>query len=760
VAAREVRGQKPPAFIGLLPPPIFAKAFQLSKEIRSARLYVVGLGRYEASINGKPVTRNVLEPSDTDYARRIEYRAYDVTSLVHTGDNALGVMLGNGTYDVSPPGERYAKWAGPARPPMLLAQLDVEYTDGTRARIASDRTWKTSDGPLRLTHHYGGEDYDATLERAGWDRPGYDLSRWEPATLADAPDGEVVAAAGPPIRIVSVQNPVGITEPKPGVFVVDMGRNFAGWPEVAVSGKAGDTMRLRPAEMLDKEGMVDQDTATNLWGDVRWTYRLKGVGREVYRPKFHYFGFRYLEITGYPGRPRLEDVRGLVLRAANRRIGEFATSNPLINSIHRIIDTSIESNMYSVLTDCPHREKLGWLEVPHLMFASIAYGYDVPAWFGKITRDMRDSQYADGLVPTTAPEYNYMPGDFRDDPNWGGASVLVPWYHYQTYGDTGILRDNFDTMRRYVDYLSGRAEGHILSFGLGDWLSPEDGTPREMVATTGYYHQASAVAAAARVLGKDAEARKYSALAEDIRRAVNARFLDTSAGEYAGGTQASNALALDVGLVPEDDRRKVLNNLVQNVQRHGGTLLAGDVALRSTIQALANGGRSDVVYNFANRTDNPSYGYQVVHGATTLTERWDGPTAGISQNHCMLGHIEEWFYGDLAGIKSTSPGYATLRIRPYVPEGLDWVSASTETVRGRVASAWSVGPDGTLSLKVTIPVGSEAEVCVPAAKAEDVTEGGVAASFAPGVKFVRNEAGYAVFMVGSGNYAFGVSHPG
>jgi alpha-L-rhamnosidase len=752
--ARRVHSQPPPTFFGELPPPIFARAFDLAKKVRGARLSICGLGRYEAHINGKPVTKNVLEPADSDYTRRVEYRTYDVTKLLHPGENAVGVMLGNGTYDVSPPGDRFAKWAGPERAPMLLAQLDVEYADGTRERIATDASWKVSDGPMRLTHHYGGEDYDATLEKDGWDRAGYDYAGWEAAAIASAPEGALAAASGPPIRIVGVQKPVAVTEPRPGVFVVDMGRNFAGWPEVSVSGHAGDVIRIRPAELLDADGMIDQLSETNLWGDIRWTYRLKGGGRETYRPKFHYVGFRYLEITGYPGRPGLDDVRGLVLRAANAHSGEFATSNRLINSIHRIIETSVESNMYSVLTDCPHREKLGWLEVPHLMFASIAYNYDVAAWYGKIMRDMRDAQYPDGLVPTTAPEYMDLPGDFRDDPNWGGASVLIPWYHYQTYGDIGVLRQNFETMRRYVDYLTSRAEGHILSYGLGDWLSPEPGTPVPMVATAGYYRQARVVSEAAEVLGHDAEARKYAALADAIRDAVNARFLDASTGRYGDGTQAANALALDAGLVPDAQRAAVLNSLVANIQSHGGHFLVGDVALRPTIQALADGGRSDVVYDFANRTDDPSYGYQVVHGATTLTEKWDGPTGGLSQNHCMLGHIEEWFYNGLAGIQPTSPGYATLRIHPYLPAGLQWVSAATETVRGRVASSWRVEGDGKATLTVTVPVGAEAEVFVPAGSPDGVTEGALPAASAPGVAFRRSEDGCAVFAVGSGSYHF------
>lgn len=742
------------------PLPIFAKPFRLDKAVSRARLYVTGVGRYEARLNGRPINALTLEPGDTEYEKTVEYRTYDVTALLRRGENVVGLMLGNGIYNVGPAEDRYLKFTGPARAPKAIAQLDIEHPDGSHTRIGTDASWRVTGGPVRLSHHYGGEDYDAGYEHRGWDAPGFGYEGWESAveTAPRNAEGRLTAARQPPVQPMESFAAQSVNRTASGAYVVDMGRNFAGVYTLRLKGAAGDFVKVRPAEMRKPNGEIDQSTFA-AFGDVRDTYRLRD-GEHTYGPRFVYHGFRYLEVTGYTGDLAAQDVVAVPMRAANPRVGAFEASSPLINSIHGLVDAAVCSNMYSVFTDCPHREKLGWLEAAHLMFHSIAYNFDAAAWYEKLLGDMRDAQLPNGLVPDIAPEYVVFADGFRDDPNWGGAYVLIPWYLYQTTGDTRPLREHFDGMRRYVDYLTTRSEGHILSHGLGDWIAPDETTPLGVTATTGYYQLARVLADAARLLEREEDARRYGDLADNIHRAFNERFYNAATGSYGSGNQASNALALYSDLVPEGRRARVLENLVADIRKHGNHLTVGDVALRPTLMTLAAHGRSDVVWDFLNLTDHPSYGYQVNHGATTLTELWDGPTAGLSQNHAILGHIEEWFYGDLAGLRPAAPGWSAITVKPFVPaSGLTSARAQTRTPLGPASSAWMLEDNGALRLNVMVPVGAEARIHVPAPSASDVREGDRPASSAEGVRFLRVEDGCAVFAVGSGSYVFTASSP-
>ena len=738
-----VTGQEPPPPYHRSPAamPVFARHFTVGKPVRAARLYATGLGVHETTINGEAVSDAVLEPANTDYRQRVEYATYDVTGLLLNGANAIGVQLGNGLYHVPETPGRYQKLVRSDGLPKMLAQLEITYADGTRSVVAGDESWRTTLGGTTFSSWYGGEDFDARRLAPGWDLPAADLTGWQ-AAVPQEPAPALSARSAPPVKVMETIRAKAITEPRPGIHVVDFGVNFAGWPELRVAGPAGTTVTMRPSELLNPDGTADQRTTGSPIYD---RFTLAGTGNETWHPRFGYHGFRYLQLEGLPSPPSADTVTGLALRAANESAGTFDSSNLLLNQVHTIIDRAIQSNMYSVLTDCPHREKLGWLEQTHLVFGSVARNYDVAAYYRSLVRTMADAQTADGLVPDIAPEYAVFDGPYRDDPNWGGALVLAPLQLYRTYGDAETLRTYYPNMVRYLDFLRGKANGGLLDYGLGDWGTFDPSTPLGVTSTFAYHRLAEGMAEIAGALGESADVVRWRSLAGDIGAAFNAKYLDPVRHTYATGSQASDALALDMGVVPAEQRQAVTGHLVGAIETAGHHLTVGEVALPSVLRVLSAAGRDDVIYQVATQTGNPSYGYQVVHGATSLTENWDGPTSGNSQNHFMLGAIDEWFTAGLAGIKPApgTTGYHALEIKPAVVGELARASGSYRSPYGTVSSSWS-RRGARVVLAVTVPVNTTAIVQVP----------GTAATSDEGVRPVRTENGYRVFEVGSGHWSF------
>ncbi|GGQ30304.1 alpha-L-rhamnosidase [Actinomadura coerulea] len=756
--AKTVTGQEPPpAYQTDLPRlPLLARQFSLKDEVRSARLYITALGIYDATVNGRPVSDAVLEPPNTDYRKRAEYAAYDVTKLLRRGGNAIGVRLGNGTYNVTSTSDRYTKYVGAQGAPKLLAQLEVTLADGTTARVATDSSWRTDLGPTTFTHWYGGEDEDARLAREGWDEPSADLATWRPAAEAPDPGIALTARMSPAIVPAGRRRTVKVTRPEKGTYVFDLGENVAGWPQIRVSGPRGTQLALKPGERLGADGLVEQGTM--IAGGARRPpvedhYTLAGKGTETWHPRFVYHGFRYLQVTGLPSAPDADAVSAVVLRAGNASAGSFESSDLLLNGIHKIIDRSIQGNMFSILTDCPDREKLGWLEETQLVQGSVTRNYDVAAYYPALLRNMAEAQTPDGLVPDIAPEYVQFSGGVRDDPNWGSAIILAAWQHYRTYGDARPLRDFYPNMRRYLDYLTSKAKGNLLDYGLGDWAAVDKTTPRGIAATYGYQRSAAALASVAGLLGKDDDAARYRRLAGDIAGAFNAKYLDEAGHTYGSGSQAGDAFALDLGIVPESQRQAVLDHLVASVKAKGHHLTVGEIALPALFRVLSAAGRDDVILAVAQQVTDPSYGYQVVHGATALTEYWDGPTGYGSQNHFMLGAIDEWFGAGLAGIGQAgdSVAFGKLVVRPAVVGDLTRASSTYRTPRGAVSSAWRrSGHD--LRLDVTVPPGAPARVEVPLLGASGAT--------APaGARSLGVQDGRAVYEVGSGSWTFNVRTP-
>ncbi len=772
-----------PAFAGIhtmggpLPPPydsppprvsptmLLRRDFVVKPRLTRAVVHVCGLGQYELTLNGRRVSEDLLAPGWTRYDKTVLYDTYDVTPFLRAGNNAVGLQLADGMYNVR--GGRYAKFIGSFGPLKAMGELRLEYADGTVDEIGTGEDWRVHPGPITFSSVYGGEDYDARLARRGWSLPGFADTSWEKAVATAGPGGKLrgLSCAAPPIRPYESLSPVHINPIAEGTAVYDMGQNVSLIPRLRVKGPAGSMVRITPAELVKPDGTVDRGSVGG--GDAYWQYTLSGQGEEEWFPKFFYHGSRYLQVecTAPAGkaRPVVESLEGVVVHSASEAVGEFSSSNDLFNRIRTLVHWAQESNMVSVLTDCPHRERLGWLEQYHLNGPSLRYEFDMAPLYTKGMNDMADSQMSDGMVPDTAPEYVPMSDGFRDSPEWGSAFVLCAWQQYEWTGDVELLRQHYAAMQRYVAYLGSRSQNFIVSYGLGDWfdIGPKPPrfaqlTPVPLTATAFYYADAAVLAKVAGVLGNPGDAAKYEELAHNIAAAFNQQFFDSARKQYAQGSQCANSMPLAMGLVPPEYRAAVLDAVVRDVKQRGNALTAGDVGYRYLLRALAEGGRSDVIYAMNNQSDRPGYGYQLKMGATSLTEAWDAGRDS-SQNHFMLGHIIEWFYHDLAGIGSdpTVPGFRKIVIKPAIPGDLAWVKASYNSIYGKIESHWNV-TNGKVTLNITIPPNTNAVVYVPAQAGADVTESGKPAAQSVGVKYLRWEDGAAVYQVASGRYSFSV----
>lgn len=750
--------------------PLLRTSFRVDKAVRRAELAICGLGFYEARLNGQPLDDTVLEPGWTNYRKSCLYRVVDLSDRIAQGENVLGVLLGNGMYNVT--GGRYTKFTGSFGPPKLIAQLDIEYADGTAACIFTDENWKTADGPIVFSCIYGGEDYDARKEHPGWDKPGFDDSSWRAVKECEGPGGQLSTRSAPPIKVRETFQPAKITQPKPGVWVYDLGQNFSGWPKLTVSGPAGSTVKMITGELLDTQGLVSQRSSGS---PVWFAYTLKGQGTEVWSPRFSYSGFRYVQVEGAipAGQantssylPNIQKLEGQFLYPDTPTVGQFACSNEQVNRVHALILAAIKSNFKSVLTDCPHREKLGWLECSHLLAGCFMYNFDCARFYEKIAADMRQAQLDNGLVPDIAPEYTVFSGGFRDSPEWGSACVIAPWRAYWMYGDRRILQNQYECMKRYVAYLGGMSKGHIVSHGLGDWYDIGPRGPGEsqltsmgLTATGVYYQDIDILKGVAKILGKDDDARAYSKLREEVKNAFNAAFFHEGKCQYDRNSQTGNAMPLFfLDLVPGTYPSRVLDNLVADIRRNGNRVTAGDVGFYYVVQALLNGGRSDVLYDMLCQTDGPGYLYQLKMNATSLTEAWDTNPAS-SQNHCMLGHIEEWFYSGLLGIRPQGPGFREVTIAPQLVGDLTWAKGHYDSPYGRIVSSWK--RDGNkVTLDVTIPPNTKAEVAIPNTDCKRVTESGKSI-IESGFKCAEYTPYTVHISLGSGVYRFeAVTRPG
>lgn len=744
---------------------LFRREFIVKPGLRRAVVNVCGLGCYELSLNGRKVGEDLFPPGWSKYDKTCLYETHDVTALLKKGKNAAGLLLGNGMYNVV--GGRYIKFKGSFGPLTAIAQFRLEYADGSTETVGTDPNWRWHPGPITFSCVFGGEDYDARLEPPGWNQAGFNDSAWPPALPAKGPGGTLkgLSCSAPPIRAFETLKPVGKTELRHGVTVYDLGQNAAIMPKLTAHGPAGSRIRITPAELVAKDGSVDRGSCGG--GQAYWQYTLSGHGEETWFPKFFYHGSRYLQVecetpAGHD-LPELTDIQGIVVQSAAPPVGEFQCSDELFNRIRTLVRWAQRSNMMSVMTDCPHREKLGWLEEDHLNGPSLRYEFDLARLFTKAMNDMADSQLENGLVPDIAPEYVQFSDGFRDSPEWGSAFLLVPWQQYEFTGDVDLLRRYFPAMERYVAYLGSRAKNDIVSHGLGDWydIGPKPPgyaqlTPIPLTATAFYYYDAWVLSQAAAVIGEPAKAKTYADLADRIRSAFNREFFNREKGFYATGSQCANAIALVMDLAAPDQRQGALDAIVKDVRARGNALTTGDVGYRSLLRALADGGRSDLIFDINNQSEKPGYGYQLKQGATSLTEAWDAGRAS-SQNHFMLGQIMEWFYHGLAGIASdpSGPGFKKILINPAAIDGVSWTKATYRSVHGPISTHWT-REGKEFVLRVAIPANTSATVTVPTPAGAQVTENGKPAERSSGAKLLRQEPGRTVFEVQSGTYSFRV----
>jgi hypothetical protein len=703
------------------------REFPVKPALERAVLFVAGLGDYDARLNGAPVSDERIGQSWTETEETVHYSTFDVTELLDEGDNAIVLFLSNGMYNVADPGDRYTKLVGRFRPLMAIAELKLFYADGSEDLVVSDEAWKVREGPTTYSHVFGGEDLDPRQFEAEAMRPGFSADNWESAVVVTGPGGKLYGAsyAPPPIRAFEsfIAKPLHALSETAAVY--DLGQNASIMPTVRMKGPAGSRIRITPAELLHEDGSLDRVSCGHnkpAWWE--FTLAVDGVV-EVGEASFFYHGARYLEVELIPAEeggvlPELVSLEASVVHSEVAPVGAFACSSELFNRTYEMIRWAQRSNTVSVFTDCPHRERLGWLEQTHLHGPSLRYQFDLQQMYTKIFGDMADAQTAEGLIPNIAPEYITFEGDFRDSPEWGAALILGAWQQYVFYGDDRAFLDHYNAMQGYFEYLSSQADGHILDHGLGDWydLGPERPgfaqlTPVALTATAIYYEMARTMSWISEYRTRYGEAAAYAERAEHIREAFNAKFFDAETGSYATGSQTANAMPLALGMVPDGREAEVLDALVKQVLEVDQRLTAGDVGHRYLLRALADHGRSDVIWALHHQTDHPGYGWMLERGATSLTEAWDANRRS-SQNHFMLGHLMEWFFHDLVGIApdSEQAGFGHVIIAPQPVGVLTWAEATYDSVRGPIYVRWEL-KDGSFDLQVDLPPNVTASVRLP-----------------------------------------------
>ncbi|MFF0085835.1 family 78 glycoside hydrolase catalytic domain [Streptomyces canus] len=749
------------------PAPLLRREFRLAKRVASARFSIVGLGYYEAWIDGRRVGDQVLDPPPSAYDQTSYSRTFDVTTMLRKGGNVIGVMLGRG-YFASPRmspdlfGLSQAVWRGE---PRLLAQLDVMFTDGTSQRVVSDGHWKITDGPVRDAL-YLGEHYDARRAKPGWNSVSYDDSGWQPAREQLAPTRQVVPAVMPPVKVTGTLAPVRVTTSEAGTEVYDFGRVTAGWARIAVNGAPGTKVELTYGEQLNDDGTVYQPGAVSPAADTHVdSYTLDGKKLQTWEPGFTRHGYRYIEVSSSALLTSFK-IQGRVVHTALSSTGQFDSADPLLNMIHANQRASLLDNMWGIPTDTPWRDRQGWTADGYLYLDSAALNFDVESLYAQWLRTWRESQKPDGSLPVIAPNPGGLP--LYNDPSWSGTLIPTVWTHYQHYGDLDVLRDNYEAMSRWMNLMRREtADTNELyqGFSFGDWASPGteasvDGNlaPPEgsaLTANADLYHEARTLARVARELGRRDDAAVFTALADNLAKAFNAAFFDPSANVYrtdveAGYRQTSNLVPLAYGLVPAGHGDAVFANLVKDLVNRGTHLNTGSIGTKLLLPVLTEHGRGDLAYELATQTSYPSWGNWVESGATTSWETWSNSTRDRSLNHAFLGTVDDWFYQHLAGIRAAAPGYRKLLIAPVVPKGLRFASANVTTPQGTVSSSWR-NQHGWLTLTVGVPHGTPAEIRLPLPDASSTVTAD------SGAKEVRREVGYAVYRVASGAHEFRVS---
>lgn len=711
------------------------------KKIADAVIYISGMGHYELSINGNKVGDAEFAPLWSEYSKTIYYNVYDVTAMLQSAASSTPVtieaLLGNGFFNVQGR-ERYTKLQTSFGPPQVLMQMQITYSDGTRQTINTDNSWLWRLSPITFNSIYGGESYDARLTS----QPKHNV------VICEGAGGKLTPQTAPAVKIMESYPVKSVTNIHPdsipaaekqtkrkiaqGAFVCDMGQNLAGFPQITVSGKRGQKVTLIVAEKLNNQGACNQRESGR---QHFYEYTIaQDNTKETWHPRFSYYGYRYIQVEGavLEGMPNpdnlpvISDLQSLFVYNSAKEVSEFECSNNLLTQTHRLIERAERSNMQAVLTDCPHREKLGWLEQDHLCGPSLLYNYDITAYIPKIIRDITDTQRADGMVATTAPQYVSFGNLFDDSPEWGATLIVLPFQYYEMYGDSTLIKNNYDAMAHYVDYLTSRSDNGIVSHGLGDWydFDPDKpsgfshNTPVPLVATCHYIYCLQLMEKAARMTGADTDRQRFANRLQYVIAAFNNQFYRPDSLSYAYGSQAANALPLFLGITGQH-HDEVLKTLLADIAKHGNRLTTGDVGNRYLFRTLADTGNNELLYKMLNHYETPGYGFQLKYGATTLTEQWD-PRNGTSWNHFMMGQIDEWLFRTLAGIRQQegTVGMRHLLIAPTLVGDMEFVRAKTQSPYGEISVDCSRS-----KTTVTIPVGCDAKIILPNGEQKTVDSG-------------------------------------
>jgi alpha-L-rhamnosidase len=767
--------QKDEDFYRETPNTLLRKDLHLKKDVKSARLYIAGLGYSIAYMNGQRIGDHMLDMPWTQFARQVMYNTFDVTQLLHKGKNTLAAMLGNGWYNPLPI-RLFQRWnlreEITVGKPCLKAQLRITYEDGSSETIITDESWKAGDGPVLKNSVYLGELYDARLEQKGWHEPGFIDSQWKSARLTEGPGGKLIARYIPPVRVTKILKPVKMTEPSPGVYLFDFGQNFAGVPRMKVHGPAGTRVVLRGGEDIHPDGTLNYLTVITAQLKSMWnlkggpgcpddpmmvnTYVLSGNGEEVFTPEFTFSGFRYLEVTGYPGIPDLNAVEGLRMNTDLETAGKFECSNELFNRIQEATLWTFMSNLFSVQSDCPAREKLGYGADIVVTAESFCYNFDMSSFYRKVVQDFTNDARSNGGMPEIAPNVGINEagmGGETGSPGWQLAFPFAMKVLHDYYGDRVTLEKQYQVLKGQVDFMHSVTPGHIVEQDIGDHESI-DTKPTALSATAFYYHHVLILKEFAGLLNKETDITTYGKLAAEIRTSIIKTFLKPGTGIFDLGTQGAQLIAFNYELVPDGEENMAFDHLLSEIfNKHKGHLSTGIFGTKFMFDFFRESNRNDVAYTVANQHTFPGWGNMMAHGATTLYESWEYPDTVGSQNHPMFGSISEWFYKSLLGINTSDPGFTKFEIKPQPAGDLTWAKGYYDAMVGRIVSDWHT--EGvTFYLNVTIPGNSNALVYVPSLANFPVMENDRPAESSEGLNFKKYMDGYAVYEALPGNYSF------
>jgi alpha-L-rhamnosidase len=751
-----------------LPPARYIrKSFNINKKVKRAKAYTTALGLYELRLNGSKKGDSYFLPGWTDYNKRLYYQTFDITNDLQQGENVVGAVIADGWY------AGYIGYALLVRldkvrefygvNPAFMGQIHIEYEDGSTEIIASDPSWKANVGPIREADILMGEAYDARLENSGWDAPGFNDQSWKTSKPYTYPNGKLQAYPGDFVKNIERIKPLEITEPSPGVYVFNLGKNFAGIAELNVKGPKGTKVQLKFGEILKRDGHIQTENLR--LARATDTYILNGEGTETWQPKFTYHGFQYVEVTGYPGKPDLDAITGIELSSIETKSSTFKSSNAMNNTLYENIKTTQKANFFEIPTDCPQRdERLGWLGDAQTFFRSASYNSDIAAFMTKFLIDLDDSQRWYGAYPNFAPfPYSREP---QYSPAWMDAGVIIPYNMYLVYNDTRMVEYMYKGMQKFMDFQADASTNFLRPGGgnnWGDWLAVNEETSHDFIGSSFYGYDTKLMIEMARAIGKEEDEKYYESLFGNIKKSFTEKYILEN-GYTTEDTQTSYALSLYFDLYPEALAEKGAARLASKIKENGFKFSSGFLGTKHVMLVLSQYGYHDLAYKLFQQTEYPSWGYSVVNGSTSIWERWNSYTKDDSANsdlngkmnsfsHYAFGSVAEWMFLHAAGIDTEGAGYQNIIIKPAISKEMDFIEASYMSVHGLIESSWN-WKGNTLNMNVTIPTNTKAKIFIPTSNFKSIKEGKKSIYKISDIKVLKSEDGMAVVEVGSGNYYF------